>query len=110
MVLVGIATLARVSAFDKAFLQSIHLHENALTQWFIMKRGGRNPYFLALALKGLQRYNERTAQTMVRKILSLTETLHLLKVARPTAITPYSIRLLEETMQWIEGLLEEDRK
>ncbi len=110
MVLVGIATLAQVSAFDGAFLQSIHLNGNALTQWFMMKRGGRNPYFLALALKGLQHYNERTAQTMVRNILSLTETLHLLKETRPTAITPYSVLLLEETTQWIEGLLEEDRK
>ena len=110
MVLLGIATIAQVSALDEAFLQSIHLHENALAQWFVMKDGGRNPYFLALALKGLRHYNERTARTIVRNILSFPETLQLLESARPSAITTYSILLLEETMQWIKGLLEEAKR
>ena len=110
MVLAGIATTAHVTALDGTFLQSIRLHENALTQWFAMKNGGRNPYFLALALKGLRHYNERTAQTIVRNILSLTEALQLLESARPSAITAYSIQLLEEIIQWITGLLEEDKR
>jgi hypothetical protein len=107
MVLIGIATIAHASALDEALLQSAHVREHLLAQWFKMKNGGRNPYFLALALKGLQRYNEGTARTIVRNTLSLAETLSLLKGARPSAITTNSIQLLEGISQWIEGLLGE---
>jgi len=108
LVLAGIAAITHYSLIEKTYLQSIDLQENVLAQWFAMRSGGDNPYFLALALKGLQRYNKHTAHEIERNTLSLSDTLHLLKSARPSAITAYSIQLLEETTQEIEKLLKEE--
>ncbi len=108
MVLLGIATLAEASAMNGVYLQSISVDENALAQWFTMKKGGHNPYFLALALRGLQWYDEHVAPALVRTTLSLSDARRLLQAATSSAITAYSILLLEEAMRWIEMLLREE--
>ena len=107
MVLLGIATLAH--AFDRESIQSLSIHEEALAAWFATRNGGHNPYFLALALKGLRTNNEHTASAVVRSTLPLVEVLDFLQSARSSAITPRSIQLMEETIQWIGKLVMEDK-
>ena len=109
MVLSGIAAIAHVVGEGDRNIQLLRVREDVLEHWFTRNSGGRNPYFLALALQGLRRYNQRMASAMVRRTLSMSEALRLMKSARSSAITPRSIHLIEDTTQWLEGLLEEEK-
>ncbi len=103
MVLFGIATIAHES------IQPLFIPEEALAAWFATRNGGHNPYFLALALKGVRANNARTASDIVRSTLPLAEVLAFLQSAKSSAITSRSIQLMEETIRWIEKLLEEEK-
>ncbi len=109
IVLLGIATMVQAAGDGNRNIQFLRMREDVLEHWFTGNSGGQNPYFLALALLGLRRYNERIARTVVRRTLPIGESLRLLKSARPSAITPRSILLIEDTMQWLERLLEEGK-
>ena len=106
MVLLGIAAMAYVAS-DNIRTQSLLVQETALGRWFTVN--GHNPYFLALALQGLRRYDERVTHTIIPKVLPVEDALHKLKSARPSAITPRSIQLIEDTTQWLERLREEEK-
>jgi energy-coupling factor transporter ATP-binding protein EcfA2 len=108
-VLLGINSFVRPAIFADLFLPSIstHAQKEHLTSWFTASAEGQNPYMSALALRGLRISNEEAAQAIARAGLPVTKALQLLKSARPSAITPRSILLMEEIIEWLERLMSE---
>lgn len=106
-VILGILSFVRsaiVADLSLSPISSQALLKGYLTSWFSTSAEGQNPYMLALALRGLRISNEEAAQVIVRASLPVTEALQLLKAARPSALTPRSILLMEETIEWLARL------
>ena len=110
-VLLGIISFVRPTIVADISLPPIssQAQKEHLTSWFTTSAEGQNPYMLALALCGLRISNEEAAQAIVRARLPVTKALQLLKSARPTAITPRSILLMEETIEWLGRLTSEGK-
>ena len=110
-VLLGIISFVRPMIVADISLPPIssQAQKEHLTSWFTTSAEGQNPYMLALALCGLRISNEEAAQAIVRARLPVTNALQLLKSARPLAITPRSILLMEETIEWLEKLTPEGK-
>jgi hypothetical protein len=109
-VLLSIISFVRPSIVADLSLPPIsnQAHKEHLTNWFTTSAEGQNPYMLALALRGLRISNEEAAQAIVRVYLPVTKALQLLKSARPSAITPRSILLMKETIEWLGKLTAEE--
>jgi len=107
LVLRGVAATTNISYSLEGFALSIQRHKDALISWFTNTNAGRNPYYVALALQGLRTQNEEAAREFVQSSLSVTTMRDLLVSARGTAITPRSIRLIEEILYWLNALLGE---
>jgi len=110
-VLLGLISFVRPAIVSDISLPPISNQEQKeqLTNWFTTSAEGQNPYMLALALRGLRISNEEAAQAIVRAGLPVTKALQLLKSARPSAITPRSILLMEETIEWLGRLTSEGK-
>lgn len=105
LVLTGIVSTTSASYSRKEFVLSIQRHRDTLISWFATTKAGHNPYYVALALQGLRILNEEVAREFVESSLSIATIRDLLMSARGTAITPRSIRLVEESIGWLNTLL-----
>ena len=108
-VLLGIISFVRPAIVADISLPPIsnQTQKEHLTNWFTTSIEGQNPYMLALALRGLRTSNEAAAQAIVRVCLPVTKALPLLKSASLLAITPRSIQLMQETIEWLGRLTSE---
>jgi len=106
-VLLGIAAMVQDPLHYSKHSIAIRLPTEALHYWFTTNNGGRNPYFLALALQGLRAYDESLAHAVVRNIFQQSHIRDRLQSAKSSAITSRSITLIEGTLLWLEQLLGE---
>ncbi len=107
LVLIGIATSTGISYRQKEYPQVIQLDQGALVTWFTASSGGRNPYYVALALQGLRACNEEMARAFVQSSLLIVGMRDLLVSAKTSAITTRSIALMDEMIRWLNALLGE---
>jgi energy-coupling factor transporter ATP-binding protein EcfA2 len=109
-VLGGIISFTRPSIVTDLSLQrgSEQVREEQLVSWFTTSDEGQNPYMLALAWRGLIIFDEETAQMIARTRLPVESMWRLLLNAKPSAITPRSILLMDETIAWLGRLVSED--
>ncbi len=106
-VLRGIATTTNTSYSREEFALAIQRHRDALRAWFTTSNAAHNPYYVALALQGLRTQDEEAARKFLQSSLPVASMRDLLVGARGTAITPCSIRLMEEIIGWLNALLRE---
>jgi hypothetical protein len=109
--LLGIISFVRPTIATDISLPPIssQAHNDHFASWFTTSAEGQNPYMLALALRGLRIYDEETAQAIVRVCLPMTKALQLLKSKRSSAIASSSILLMEEIIEWLAGLISEEK-
>jgi hypothetical protein len=76
-----------------------------LASWLVDTVEGRNPYLLALTLRGLRaHHDEAQAQALVGEYLPIPKASPLLEDAKASALTSRSVQLLQETLQWLAEL------
>jgi len=104
--LLGIIATTQPDICEEIQLQPINVQiqgEN-LADWLTQAIEGGNPYPLSLTLRGLRVYDEQQAQAVARRCLPMVNVHQLLEDAMASVVTPRSVMLLEETLQWLEGL------
>ena len=103
--LLGILATSRPEIAQEVPLPPIETQEQReqLVAWLVQVAGGKNPYALALALRGLRIHSELEAQTLVRSSPHIPEITQLLQDARASAITTRSVELLQETLEWLRN-------
>jgi hypothetical protein len=106
LVLRGVATTTNISYSLEGSALAIQHHRDALRAWFTTSNAAHNPYYVALALQGLRNQGEEAARKFLQSSLPVAFMYELLVSARESAITPRSIRLMEETISWLRSMLE----
>jgi len=104
--LFGIVATTRPGICEDVSLPPIETQaqKECLAGWLAHALEELHPYTLALTLRGLRVHDELKAQELARQYLPIPEASQMLEEAKALALTPRSVTLLQETLEWLTDL------